>query len=93
MSHTYDRAELAGVIAEAVTNYFMAKAQTRSAAELRELMRESGYFSALCLAAIHPLFEQDPAAMVALALRNAGPEVDKITSKLLRPGQHWKQTP
>ncbi|MBF7144134.1 MULTISPECIES: hypothetical protein [Pseudomonas] len=84
-----NRAELAGVIAEAFSNYCLAQAKTGTAAELRELMRQSGYFSTLCLAAMHPYFEQHPAQVVALALRDSAPEVSRITDKLLRPGQHW----
>lgn len=93
MTVEYDRGELAGVIAKAITNHLMSKIQPSTAATIRDVLEESSRLSFLTSATLHPEFETNPEGYIHLFKHGCRLSIEQLIGGILRPRiQHTQKT-
>ncbi|WP_455921824.1 hypothetical protein [Pseudomonas putida] len=85
MTVEYDRGELAGVIAEAITNHLMLKIRPATAAGIRAVLEESGRLSAMTSATLHPEFQTYPAECIKLFQQGGQETTNQVIKVAMRP--------
>ncbi len=94
MTLRYDKAALAGVISDAVTNHFLAMIPSQpDAAKIREVLEEAIEVVVRTTSVLHEDFEQRSAEILSEGRKHSKANVDRYLKMIMRPGSPaWRSS-